>query len=391
MHEGLENLYNYTDEIVSGSSSNLSEDSTIINIIHLVSSIDQGGIERLLLSMAPYWNLKRFNIEVWCLNTDNILEYLDIFKKNCIKVRIVGRLKRERIEWRVIWRLAKLANMHRVSIFHSHTPYPLFIGLLARFFIRKKIAHIHHQHSPPPKYQTIPMRSLCIFMPVNLLIAVSSSTAADVQQKIPNLSCPINIIPNGIEFHGVEEEWKPSPLHKVYTAARLTKQKNIEVLLLAIAKVKLFFPEVTLTILGDGELREQLQLKSRQLGIDNKVNFLGYVLNPTPFHQNLGIFVLPSLWEPFGLSLVEAMAHGKPCIATEVGGMREIIHNGKNGLLIPSNDIDALVNAICKIIDDAAFAEQLGREAKKRAHEFHVKKTVDLIQAAYENCLLDTC
>lgn len=85
------------------------------------------------------------------------------------------------------------------------------------------------------------------------------------------------------------------------------------------------------------------------------------------------------------------MAHGKPCIATEVGEMREIIHNGKNGLLIPSNDIDALVNAICKIIDDAAFAEQLGREVKKRAHEFHVKKKVDLIQAAYENCLLDTC
>lgn len=99
MHEGLENLYNYTDGIVSGSSYNLSEDSTIINIIHLVSSIDQGGIERLLLSMAPYWNLKRFNI--------------------------VDRFKRERIEWRVIWRLAKLANMHRVSIFHSHTPYLL--------------------------------------------------------------------------------------------------------------------------------------------------------------------------------------------------------------------------------------------------------------------------
>lgn len=51
------------------------------------------------------------------------------------------------------------------------------------------------------------MRALCTFMPVNLLIAVSSSTAEDVQQKIPNLSCPINIIPNGIEFHGVEEEW----------------------------------------------------------------------------------------------------------------------------------------------------------------------------------------
>lgn len=215
------------------------------------------------------------------------------------------------------------------------------------------------------------------------LIAVSEAMAADTRALLPDLRCPVSVILNGIEIPNVNREMVDETPHHVFTAARLTAQKNVDLLLLAMQKVLQKCPAATLTILGDGELRYDLEAKARLLGIEDRVSFLGYVLHPEPYFSSHGVFVLPSLWEPFGLALLEAMAWGKPCIATEVGGMRELIEDGRNGLLVPSNDPVAMANAILNVINDSVLARRLGYQARQTALEFDIRKTVAKIQDLY--------
>lgn len=356
-------------------------------IVHLVSALQDGGIERLLIAMAPYWDCTRFSVEVWCLNLGSRQTYLNILNDKGIRVRVLGRLDRERIELRVLWRMLTLTVRHSVAVIHTHTPYPLAVVMLVRLLLGPRVVHIHHQHNLPPRYQILPMYTLGRIRSPDHLIAVSEAMAADARVLLPHLSCPVSVILNGIELPNVNREMVDETLHHVFTAARLTAQKNIELLLLAMQKVLQKCPSATLTVLGDGELRCDLETKARLLGIDDRVSFVGYVLDPDLYYSKLGLFVLPSLWEPFGLALLEAMAWGKPCIATKIGGMRELIRDGENGLLVPSNDSDAMANAILKVIHDPALARRLGYVARQSAQEFDIRKTVAQIQHLYANHL----
>ena len=357
-----------------------------VRIVHLVSALHEGGLERLLLAMAPYWDYSRFSVEVWCLNAGSSQTYLDALQDKGVRVQVLGRLERERIEPSVLWRLVTLLVKHRVSVVHSHTPYPLVVAMLARLFLRTRVAHIHHQHSLPPRYQIVPMYTLGRIRPPDCLIAVSKAMAVDTRALLPNLGFPLSVILNGIEIPNLDVECEVAgdTLHHVFTAARLSAPKNVELLLAAMQKVLQKCPEATLTILGDGELRDSLKEKTRLLGIQDQVSFLGYVLQPERYYSSLGVFVLPSLREGLPLALLEAMAWGKPCVATEVGGMPELLQNEKNGLLVPSNNPDAMADAIVRIIKDPVLARRLGYEARQTAQEFHISKTVDQIQALYD-------
>jgi glycosyltransferase involved in cell wall biosynthesis len=196
------------------------------------------------------------------------------------------------------------------------------------------------------------------------------------------------VIYNGIELPNLICDSSEAPRHHLFTAARLTYDKNIELLLLAMQKILVKCPEATLTILGDGPLLGNLQELTRLLRIENRVEFLGYVLQPEKYFPKLGVFVLPSRFEAFGLSLLEAMAWEKPCVATEVGGIQEFLKNGENGLSVPSNNPDAMADAILRIIKDPSLARRLGKKARLTAQKFDIRKTVDQIQTLYKEQLL---
>jgi len=372
---------NRSDKNVSGDDST-EKITNPAHVVHLVSALHEGGIERLLLAMAPYWDRTRFSMEVWCLNIGSRQAYLDTLESRGVQVHVLGRLERGRIEPGILWHLMKSLVRRRIAVIHSHTPYPLVVAMLARLFLGSRIVHIHHQHLSPPRYQILSMRTLGRIKPPDRLIAVSPSLAADVSTLIPHLSCRITVIFNGIEIPKIGDN-PGGPLHHLFTAVRLTAQKNVELLLTAMQKIKQQCPDATLTILGDGELRHSLEEKTRSLGIEDRVTFLGFVLDPEKYYAHLGIFVLPSLYEGFGLATVEAMAWSKPCVATEVTGTVDILKNEENGLLVPSNQPDAMANAILRMIKDPALARRLAHEAKRTVLEFDIKKTVDKIQSLY--------
>jgi glycosyltransferase involved in cell wall biosynthesis len=146
-------------------------------------------------------------------------------------------------------------------------------------------------------------------------------------------------------------------------AGRLGPQKDVDTLLEALVRV----PEVTLAIAGDGPERRVLERRAGELGLDGRVCFLGSV----PRDTVLRLFgaadacVLPSAWENFPHTVVEALAVGCPVIATAVGGVPEVVVDGENGLLVPARDAQALAAAIARFFSDDGLRRDLAAAAAR--------------------------
>ena len=161
--------------------------------------------------------------------------------------------------------------------------------------------------------------------------------------------------------------------HALVFAGRLGPQKALGVALQALVDV----PDTSLAVAGDGPQRTALEGRARELGLDGRVSFLGSV----PREQVLRLFhaadasLLPSAWENFPHTIVEALAVGCPVIATAVGGVPEVVRDGENGLLVAPGDPDALAAAIARFFADDALRARL-RDAAARSVEGYSEDAV---------------
>jgi glycosyltransferase involved in cell wall biosynthesis len=166
----------------------------------------------------------------------------------------------------------------------------------------------------------------------------------------------------------------------VLTVARLDKQKGLDCLLEAAALV----PEARFVLAGDGPERARLVAQAHALGLNDQVVFLGYRRDIPELLASCDLFVLPSLFEGLPLSILEAMAAGKPVIASAINGTDEAVFHGKTGLLVPPGDAAALSQAIRTLLFDPALAQRLvtaGRSQVQR--EFSVETMVQRVTDIY--------
>jgi glycosyltransferase involved in cell wall biosynthesis len=143
--------------------------------------------------------------------------------------------------------------------------------------------------------------------------------------------------------------------------------------------------DLTVLIAGDGPRRLFLEEKARRFGMEQRVRFAGTVSDVRVPLGVLDVFMFSSRWpEGFGLSLVEAMAAGRPVVATRVGVVPEIIEDGRDGLLVEPEDARALAAAVARLLDDPAAAARLGQAAQRRARErFSLERMASEVEAVY--------
>jgi glycosyltransferase involved in cell wall biosynthesis len=147
-------------------------------------------------------------------------------------------------------------------------------------------------------------------------------------------------------------------------------------------------PEATFVLAGDGPLRPRLEELARSLGLAERVLFLGHRDDVPALLASCDLFVLPSLYEGLPLSLLEAMASGRPAIATDVPGSNEVVHHAESGLLVPRADPLALADAIRRLLADPAAAERLARAGRARVdRDFSVERMVRGVEAVYDQLL----
>ena len=163
-------------------------------------------------------------------------------------------------------------------------------------------------------------------------------------------------------------------------------------LLKAMAEVWQSHPDIQLVYVGKGDLERELKGEAYRTGVSDKVRFLGWRDDIPDIMQILDIFVLPSLNEGMGRVLVEAMASGKPIVASKVGGIPDLVKDGHNGFLVGPGDVNGLSLAIKKLIKDEQLRLEMGAKGRAISRNYGVeemiKKIDDLYTSLYQEKVL---
>ncbi len=166
--------------------------------------------------------------------------------------------------------------------------------------------------------------------------------------------------------------------------------KGLHVLIRAMALLRDRSEMVPLVLAGDGPQRSELEQLAASLGLHQQVQFIGYQSRPAVVRllNECTVFVHPSLFEPLGIVVIEALACGKPVVATAVDGIPEIVENGRDGILVEPGDARGLAVAICQLLGDATLRERLGRAGRARVKDaFRWQRMGESYVHAYEELL----
>ena len=163
----------------------------------------------------------------------------------------------------------------------------------------------------------------------------------------------------------------------VGTAGKLAKGKGVFELLRAFHVISQRHPKIKLVFVGEGGERHKLLEEAERLSIDKKVILTGLRRDTERMYAAMDIFVLPSTCrEAFGMVMIEAMAMGKPVIATNVGGIPEVIDNGINGILVPPGNADAIADAIARYIFNSEFSKKVAAEGRNKVEREFSDKVI---------------
>ncbi len=228
---------------------------------------------------------------------------------------------------------------------------------------------------------------LRIFKSVKAQAVTSQVQMEKLEQLYKFTAGNIDIIPPGVDvhrFHLPESDERIAktdlPDRYIFCLSRIDSNKGHDLLLNAFDRVRNDIPDVHLVIGGGSPKPEQRELDVLKTikkiindkGIDDKVRIIGYVPDDllVSLYQQAELFVLPSIFEPFGMTAQEAMACGTPVVASKLGGIRSVISSGDNGLLIDPSDAGEFADAISLILKDARLAERLGKTGHKTIQEY---------------------
>jgi len=340
-----------------------------IKILELIDSLDSGGAESLL---------KNFVLEAKKNNTFN-LEIATLYSNAIFKEEIknagipVWNLNlKYKYDLRGILKIITIIKKGKYDIVHVHLfPADIFAAL-ASLFLSKDIVWIFSEHSVYNR-----RRSFKIFKILDSftyrrylkIICVSNQVESNLFSWIPSIKRKTKVIPNAVL---VPEFLKPNHL-KIYDilfVGRLNQAKGIDILLKAAKVLKdKYGKNLKIAIVGDGPLKENLNNLAVKLGVNGEVKFLGVRKDIEELMVSSKIFVLPSRWEGLPMVILEAMSRGMSIIATGVGGIPEVVENGKEGILISPEDPETLAQAINDLIENEELREKLGQAAYKKVKD----------------------
>ena len=278
--------------------------------------------------------------------------------------------------------LVRFFRHHETDIVHTHKYKDNILGAVAAKIagVPHVVRTVHGLSEPFKGIESLRMRiyQLCdrgvTHLCVSKLIAVSSDIEKVLCLKYG--AQRVIRIHNGVDLEGLDrgnardevrrELGVDSECLLIGTVGRLTTIKGHEYLLKTAQLVLQKRRDVKFVIVGDGPLRVGLQNLAAQLRITENVAFLGHQDDASSLMEAMDIFVLPSLHEGIPMAILEAMALGRPVVASRVGGIPEVITDGVHGLLVSAGDPAGIAQACLKLIGDRGFAERCGRAGRVR-------------------------
>jgi glycosyltransferase involved in cell wall biosynthesis len=295
-------------------------------------------------------------------------------------------------------RMSRVIAARRLDVLHAHQYTPFFYGAIAGRLsgISPRVIFTEHGRHYPDVV-SLRRRLINRFLLDRLaddVNAVCEFSARSLADKDGFRASRIEIIPNGIDFlryaptadsRALRMRLGLSPARRyIACVARFHPVKDHRTLLKAFSIVAGARADVDLLLVGDGPLRPQLELQTQELGIIDRVQFMGIRQDIPDILRAVDVFTLTSVSEAASITLLEAMAAERPVVVTGVGGNPELVRHGQEGLLAPRADAGAIASAFVRILDDPALALALGTAgaARVRAH-FLLDQTIERYYQLY--------
>ena len=360
-------------------------------IMFYTMSMQKGGAERVISIISNYLIEKYDVVIVTNINDisyyklNNNIKYINLDKS--IQNNTVQKIYRK-IGYIRTSRLKKIILKEKPNVILSFLPEPSFRILSLKKKLNIPII-VSDRNDPNIEYKNPIVNKIMrnLYKKADGFV-FQTSDAKDYMKNI--VKCRNIIIPNPIASDFIVECYKGTRKKTIVTVGRLTKQKNHKLLIDAFKKIVNVHPEYELYIYGDGDLKANLEKYIVDNNLNKKVILKGITNDLKNEIYNAGMFVLSSDYEGMPNVLMEAMALGLPCISTDCsgGGARFLMKNNINGILIPTNDVDSMSEAINRIIDDNEYARNLGKQAnislKKYDTNLICKKWEEYIESYLE-------
>lgn len=361
-----------------------------LRILFLIdAAVDDGGAERFAVGLATHLPRDRFRL---CLCSTRRAEPVVIAALTKAGVAHVNLGRRSKWDVHRLAALVALVRAQRFDVLHAHMFGSNLWGTLIGRACRVPVVLAHEQTW---SYQGQPLRRWIDGRVIGRLatrfVAVSSLDAermvtiervpGEKVVMIPNAYVPRPDSPSG-DLRGELGIERSTPL--IGSVAVLRPQKALSVLLDAHARVLDAIPEAHLVIAGDGECREPLERRARELGLGGRVHFLGRRRDVDSILRAVDVAAMSSDFEGTPLVAFECMATRTPLVATAVGGLGDIVRDGHTGVLVPPRDPAGLAGALVSLLEDPARRDRIAHAAAQRLEEFTIDAAAARFAALYE-------
>ena len=372
-----------------------------IKLLHVITHLPIGGAQDNTLYTVELLNKDKYDISLSCNLNGELVSRAKKVKH--LKLYDVPNLRREVSiinDIRAFLYLYKLIKKENFTIIHTHSSKAGFLGRVAAMLNKTPIV-IHTIHGFAfHDYMNSFKKNIFIYLEklsakwTHGLVTVSNLN----KKKVVDLGiAPIKKLKNiysGIDLtlfineknDQFRKELNLDSNHLLLgSVGRLSNQKDPITMIEAFYIVIKRFPNAHLTLVGDGELRDEILIKIDQLQLNGRVHLTGNKNDPWKIYHSLDLFIMSSIYEGLGRSITEALSCGVPVVCTSVEGVPEIVRDNETGILVPPKDPGALATGIINSLNDMDNAKRMAEEGRKFVNEnFDVNKMVDDIDSLYD-------
>lgn len=367
----------------------MSETKKKIKVLYFLNSVVRAGVEEHVLGLLQQLDRTKFEPILVCPK-----ELIDLMRADLenIKIKYYPVCIRR---WRhkgEIKKFLRILKEERPDIVHSHLFFATrFVAPLSKLIgipLVIETAHLREAWRRGIKKMYAIDRFFYRF--VDKIVTVSEAVKKYLSEDKKISESKIEVIYNGVDLDKFKSVPKQSNNGQfaIGVIGRLEPQKGHKYFLEAVSLLDDRFNDVNFLIVGEGSLKEELYKYCKDLGIEQRVRFLGYREDIVSVIAEMDLVILPSLYEGFPLVILEAQAMGKSVVATNVDGIPEAVINNKTGLIVPPKDSQALKSAIEIFLNNRELGIKMGCAGRKNIEEnFDMKKQIEQIQELYKNLL----
>ena len=362
-----------------------------ITVVELLASGTNGGAQEHVFNLVSRLDRSRYDVSVCSLTGGSAIRR---FEKAGIPVCVIEATD----DADAVESLAAHLAAIDADVVHNHMYHAEVIGTQAALRVAETgrprpfvVGTVHSSRIRSDEDMAL-LRQLTPRM--DHLIAVSTSIVRKIDDEGRH-GAPVSLIYNGIDLARYDQMVPCCTLREEYglppegplvgVVARLEQEKGHPTLIDAWPAILASFPDATLLMIGEGSRLDALTAQVRDLGLERSVIFTGRRDDVPEVTKSLDVAVLPSYREAQGLTILEAMALSRPVVASNVGGIPEMIEDGRTGLLVPPHDSTALADAILRLLRDHPLADTLARAGHDMVHDrFCVELMVRSVEAIYD-------